>query len=298
MRKLKEKVRAAGVEPRFLEPGAVLQTPGAVSLRAHALGPPRNPKRLFQDLPTRKDGEGHETYLDAEVSTYLDRRFAAADDLLNLANEVGRSGGAGPFPPRYALTEAEVQTGGDPARDWIKERYYGGSTAKIDSEWLGSAGALALKLDSDTNNTSLALAFEMIGGKVLLFAADAQVGNWLSWHDQDYGEPPVTVASLLGRTVFYKVGHHASHNATLRDQGLELMRSGDLVAMIPVVETVAKAQGSKGWNMPYPPLLERLNALTRNRVIRGDQGVPPGSFPPGSLRTHKDDLWVEYDVWS
>ena len=40
----------------------------------------------------------------------------------------------------------------------------------------------------ETNNTSLALAFELIEkgrvGKVLLFPADAQVGNWLSWHGE------------------------------------------------------------------------------------------------------------------
>jgi len=43
---------------------------------------------------------------------------------------------------------------------------------------------LALNLDSDTNNTSLVLAFragragQRQGAAV---AADAQVGNWLSW---------------------------------------------------------------------------------------------------------------------
>ena len=46
---------------------------------------------------------------------------------------------------------------------------------RIDTDWLGSAGQLGLQLDSDTNNTSLALAIELVGsGKVLLFAADAQ----------------------------------------------------------------------------------------------------------------------------
>ena len=28
-------------------------------------------------------------------------------------------------------------------------------------------------------------------------------------------------ADLLHRTIFYKVGHHGSHNATLRERGLE-----------------------------------------------------------------------------
>ena len=43
---------------------------------------------------------------------------------------------------------------------------------------------LALKLDSDTNNTSLVTGFQLEeSNKVLLFPGDAQVGNWLSWED-------------------------------------------------------------------------------------------------------------------
>ena len=58
------------------------------------------------------------------------------------------------------------------------------SWRRIDDNWLSVADNLALQLDSDTNNTSLALAIELSpGGKVLLFPGDAQVGNWLSWHD-------------------------------------------------------------------------------------------------------------------
>jgi hypothetical protein len=69
---------------------------------------------------------------------------------------------------------------------------------------------LALDLDNATNNTSLALAIELgPGGKVLLFPADAQVGNWFSWRDQSWKDDKgrdVTVDDLLARTVFYKVG--------------------------------------------------------------------------------------------
>jgi hypothetical protein len=69
-------------------------------------------------------------------------------------------------------------------------------------------------LDSSTNNTSLVLAIELReSGKVLLFAADAQVGNWLAWQDLQFAdgkEVAVTNADLLARTVFHKVGHHGS----------------------------------------------------------------------------------------
>jgi len=120
---------------------------------------------------------------------------------------------------------------------------------RIDSEWTASAESLALKMDFDTNNTSLALAFELPDDQVLLFPGDAQVGNWLSWRDQTYapevadGRVPVTIDDLLRRVTFYKVGHHASHNATLRQFGFEKMTDPRLTAAIPVAEAVAAIQG-------------------------------------------------------
>ena len=85
-------------------------------------------------------------------------------------------------------------------------------------------------------------------------------------------------ADLLRRTALYKVGHHASHNATLREKGLELMERPDLVAMIPVDEQMAhrpKGGNPDGWDMPFAPLLDRLKAKTRGRVLRADTGAPP-----------------------
>jgi beta-lactamase superfamily II metal-dependent hydrolase len=73
-------------------------------------------------------------------------------------------------------------------------------------------------MNNATNNSSLVLAFEVSkGGKVLLFAGDAQAGNWRSWSQASFddGRAKVAAKDLLGRTVLYKVGHHGSHNATL-----------------------------------------------------------------------------------
>jgi hypothetical protein len=160
------------------------------------------------------------------------------------------------------------------------------SWRRIDDNWLSAADNLALQLDSDTNNTSLALAIEISpGGKVLLFPGDAQVGNWLSWHDAklhwpnpgDPQSPPVTAADLLRRTALYKVGHHGSHNATLRDKGLELMEQPDLVALLPVDEAMAhrpKGRNPLGWDMPFAPLLDRLRRKTGGRILRADSGAP------------------------
>ena len=140
------------------------------------------------------------------------------------------------------------------------------------------AGSLALQMDSDTNNTSLVLAFEIIEtGKILLFPGDAQVGNWLSWHDYIWqvkdGEcgktRDVTATDILNRTVFYKAGHHASHNATLKEKGLELMEDEDLVVFIP-----EKQDQYNG--IPYSELIDRMMEKAKGRVLfSADKNFPP-----------------------
>ena len=110
-------------------------------------------------------------------------------------------------------------------------------------------------MNDKTNNASLVLAFEMgPGGKVLLFAADAQRGNWLSWTrgTWDDGDKTVTASDLLARTVLYKVGHHGSHNATLsgksggKKANLSWMGRGqyarEFVAFITAVRKWAETQ--------------------------------------------------------
>jgi beta-lactamase superfamily II metal-dependent hydrolase len=162
------------------------------------------------------------------------------------------------------------------------------------------AGELALKLDAHTNNTSLVLAIELgEGGKVLLFPGDAQIGNWLSWQDLAWGagEARFTANDLLARTVLYKVGHHGSHNATLRENGLERMTSPQLAAVIPVDTETARKQR---WHMPYEPLHERLLALTEGRVILSDAGLPPVAAGDRLSRFRsqvaQDDLYVDVTI--
>ncbi|MET0374731.1 MAG: hypothetical protein ABW128_10800, partial [Rhizorhabdus sp.] len=127
-----------------------------------------------------------------------------------------------------------------------------------------------------TNNTSLVLAFEYGDGDdrpIMLFAADAQVGNWLSWHEQTYEADgrQVTAEELLNRTRFYKVGHHGSHNATMAGKGLKLMTDPALVAAIPTDEPLGKRQGAKGWRMPDPGVDAALMACTKGRILRNDR---------------------------
>jgi hypothetical protein len=152
-------------------------------------------------------------------------------------------------------------------------------------------------MDDFTNNTSLVLAIELTdSGKVLLFPGDAQFGNWNSWDSVKFAtRPNVTAADLLARAVFYKVGHHASHNATLRKRGLERMVRPDLVAMIPVDQSEAKKKGPKhagGWKMPYPALYDALKAQTRGRILRADE---PAIGKPQRPDGVTDREWSEFE---
>jgi len=69
--------------------------------------------------------------------------------------------------------------------------------------------------------------------------------------DEGSDKREVRAADLLAKTVFYKVGHHSSHNATAKAKGLELMANGDeLVAFIPVDRKVALGRNAPGsWRM-------------------------------------------------
>jgi hypothetical protein len=118
---------------------------------------------------------------------------------------------------------------------------------------------------------------------VLLFPGDAQEGNWLSWHDPsikwqvaqpDGATATVVAQDLLARTVFYKVGHHSSHNATAKGKGLELMtKQSELTAFIPVDRQVALGRSPAGtWKMPARQLYRGLMDKCQGRVVRSDIG--------------------------
>jgi len=158
------------------------------------------------------------------------------------------------------------------------------SWRRIDYDWASSGADLALQLDSKTNNTSLVLAFEVAGsGRVFLFTADAQIGNWLSWQTVSWQVDGklVTGPDLLARTVYLKVGHHGSQNATAEGKGLELMTSPDLTAFIPTNEN--DALNVKWGAMPFSKIVERLTVMTRGRLVRADDPwplTPKAQWPP------------------
>jgi hypothetical protein len=199
-----------------------------------------------------------------------------------------------------ASAKSMSQDGPTPDQSW----------RRIDGDWLGAYENLALDLDGDTNNTSLVLAFELGEpgtGPVLLFPGDAQVGNWLSWRDQSYrsGDRKFSADELMRRTVVYKVGHHGSHNATIKRDprettdsheqgvpfGLELMES--IIACIPVDRDAAEKKMPRPWKMPHLPLYRRLREKAQRRVLRSDL-----SMQPLDETAEDPDLTPSSEIWS
>ncbi|HEY7167316.1 MAG TPA: hypothetical protein VIB79_22325 [Candidatus Binatia bacterium] len=114
---------------------------------------------------------------------------------------------------------------------------------------------LVTKLEKAVNGTSLMLMFVM-GRAHLLFPGDAQWGTWTAaLRDPEWQE-------LLSKTTFYKVGHHASHNATPR-MFVEKHLSKNFSAM------VSTRRVNKWPEIPRGPLLKALRARS-NRVVRSD----------------------------
>ena len=280
---------------QYLEPGTgPIKKQGLKGVRAFVLGPPRDPLLLKGSEVTEADkshdviyhlartGEVGVDALGAAVSTVPgsdgDRYypFAGEHRIPRVTRDPGNPGKTKPNPHFAGIEAFVTKTYDNPAQAW----------RQIDHDWLTAFGQLALDLDSDTNNTSLVLAFEFTDTReVLLFVGDAQVGNWKSWATVKYQIPgqaqPMPAHDLLARTVFYKVGHHCSHNATLKKGGLELMQRDDLVAFIPLDKATAKAQGKKdehgvpkGWDMPAGPLFKALNDRAKKRVVISDVNEP------------------------
>lgn len=299
--------------PRYLTPGGRAIEWASSGVRFYVLGPPEEREKITRSDPSERDSEVYERAADLdEASAFALAALHADADGETDERARAMMDRSQPFDPRYRLSEEEAEK-----KEFFQLHYgfgdrrrkgHGPPWRRVGADWLAAAGQLALQLNNDTNNTSLALAIELAdSGRVLLFPADAQVGNWLSWQDHawivddgDGGERRVVADDLLRRTVLYKVGHHGSHNATLREHGLEKMTDPDLVALIPVDEEQAD---DKGWAMPFAPLERRLREKTSGRILRADRGLPerPDNVPESlwrafEERTDADDLWVQVAI--
>jgi beta-lactamase superfamily II metal-dependent hydrolase len=289
----------------YLEPGnAPITVDDLSNVRIYVLGPPRDTAYF------RIRDRASEMYEAAAAGS----PFVAA---LNGALQASDDSYA-PFDRNLGLSLADALATNEIADDseaalrtLVRDRYVGTaaepSWRRIDGDWLGVSADLAMQLDDRTNNSSLVLAFEFIdSGRVMLFAADAQVGNWLSWQDLKWEVDGATVTGpeLLARVVYYKVGHHGSQNATLKTKGLQLMKDPDLSAFIPTNE--ADARKVKWEAMPFRGIMDDLAQRAPDRVIRADDpGLVTGELDArfrkssgslASVRSGNNGLWVDVEV--
>ncbi len=300
---------------RYLNPGGEPREIHGSGVRAFVLGPPRDAGLLSDEDP--KDSEA---FPDDNADRYT---FAAAASPTDTE--------APPFSQRFVARSDEAfpnnsdpffvtHYGKDEEGKDDRDRLEVPDNApwrRIDDEWLFSAEALALKLNTGINNTSLVLAFELPASKkVLLFIGDAQRGNWISWSKVRWrdGEKTITARDLLGRTVLYKVGHHGSHNATLagneRDDYANLSWmakgpfAGEFTAMIPAVSEWARTKNRPPWVHPLPSIRKALMDKAQGRVLQTDDTAFPrkpdavdvATWDKFRDRCERKELYFDYTI--
>jgi beta-lactamase superfamily II metal-dependent hydrolase len=182
----------------------------------------------------------------------------------------GESAGI-PFRRRWALSPSEFDATSAFGHLRLPAAYRGSVDALGEDDDL----AVAVALDAAVNGTSLMLMFE-IGRAFLLFPGDAEWGTWNAL----LTDPDAT--ALLKKTVFYKVGHHGSHNATPKE-----FVEKDLSKFSAMVST----RPMSNWKLiPKKELLDALRAKSK-AVVRSDQ---LSSLPAGF--TKEGDAWVETSI--
>jgi beta-lactamase superfamily II metal-dependent hydrolase len=311
-------------EPRCIYPHKeIIALPGAGRIRVFALGPPHDQDAL-EDL----DPHGSENFSRHGLGGGgTPASFSAA--VLREGGDPGR-----PFPPRQTVPIDRLAEQDD-LRLWYARHYDSDHDVaealtteadevvdnavfrRIENDWLLSAEQLALAMGNDTNNSSLVLAFEIgRGGKVLLFAGDAQRGNWARWAAKPFrdGDAEVEVRELLGRTVLYKVGHHGSHNATLKGHASDPtpnlawlgqgQYAGEFTAMIPAVRAWAM-QPNIGWDHPLAAIKAALVEKCAGRVFQTDTNLEAMTVTASSSgrawasfqsRARDEHLYFNYEV--
>lgn len=326
-----------GKEATFLEPhGSSYRLYEGSEVRVFSLGPPRNLELLLSLDPIAGEGFATENAApDPAVAAFS----AAARDFTSKETREQFE----PFARRYRISGADIanwrlikkaskegplnsEERSKQAIAMFFERYYPEKANKdsaewrrVDRDWLGPSEGLALRLNNEVNNTSLVLAIELPNSKkVLLFTGDAQRGSWISWDDEMFGDrfgSQLKARDLLGRAVFYKVGHHGSHNATLKGKtgsnypNLDWFAQGNFadhfVAMIPANPEWAKSK-SKPWMHPLPSIEKALLKKAKGRVFRADQAHKPQKRTDLGIRDAEwrkflalsefDDFFHEYTI--
>jgi beta-lactamase superfamily II metal-dependent hydrolase len=281
-----------GVEPEYYGKGDKPKLPKALKnagLTAEILGPPPLDRVDFLKLMDLKKGVGQ----------YLGE---SSDD-----------GEVKAFDPFGGAWHAEAGDYKPSAfREWTresKENPRAAMEAAIQSAQPSLLFTAAKTLDGMLNNQSLVVLFT-INEKKLLFAGDAQGGNWEYWM---FGGTPEKAPSvdtidkkskaILANLDFYKVGHHGSTNAT-PISAVETM-AGDFASMCSTQEDSFGTVANQS-EVPRVPLLAAL--AKKSKIVRSDHfpvtvkgnevpavdGAPAKLPTPKNGRFEKGPIYIDY----
>ena len=261
-----------GVKPQYLYKGHA-KTPAALRRRSQAtiLGPPRLALEFMRltDLGKVSDGRCGR------------RRRRGNPEAPFTGLKVDRLG------IRFGVSMGSAEPTRAP--DWT--RRYDERVEEVISQAQPTALVTAAKrLDDFLNNQSLVVLFTW-NDKSLLFAGDAQAGNWEYWlYDLDTPSKTTTGvtpspegASILANLDFYKVGHHGSTNAT-PIAAVAAMGTGFAAMCSTQADSFGSVQNNS--EVPRGPLLDALEK--KCALVRSDQiaveldglTVPPAEDVP------------------
>ncbi len=257
---------------KYKIPGEVVKDmPGMDGVKFYFLGPPRDEDMRYFKIEMEDDEMYHLALKAAAKEEGAEQPAPTPATERIFMNDISLKEGVSPFSDQYKMTRAETNS--------FMKNYNAAAESwrQIESDWLESDLGIAMRVTNLTNNTSLAMAIEFAGGKVMLLPGDGQSGNWLGWHKPDVKKKLKNnggkdTDELLQNTVFYKVGHHGSHNGTASKSGLEKMKAEDMVAMMPLVQKKVPTAWGGAKNFPAAGLYDKLITKTQGRVIRTDEG--------------------------
>jgi beta-lactamase superfamily II metal-dependent hydrolase len=159
--------------------------------------------------------------------------------------------------------------------------------------------ARAAKADNTLNNQSLVVLFSL-QGRNLLFAGDAQWGNWENFlyggvfGTSGHTELTDDAKAILQSLNFYKVGHHGSANASPKGM-VEALRQG-CAGMCSTQERCYNG-------VPKGPLLDALRQRMNNVLARSDQvaagkaaAEPDAGKLPAGFTSSGGKAYIDYQL--
>lgn len=243
---LKKHLGENGTKVRYYAAGDTPELPSElIGLKATILGPPPQKAKAFMGLTNLKKGVGQ----------YLD--WTTDSD--------GAPRTIQPFPPQWIARNLEYPK--SDRRGFNID--YGRVSQDINNSRPDILAAAADRIETFLNNQSLVVLFEF-GGKKLLFAGDAQAGNWEYWlfklskptrDPTKAGNLANESKELLQTIDFYKVGHHGSTNATpIQAVEAATRRPESTNGFVSMCSTQDGVYGNrdKGTEVPRIPLMEAL----------------------------------------